>query len=289
MERLKQMNPFAKRDAHGPNSVLTYKVLTILSWLLSVVVSFYYSYERPHDGPRHRSRIWDQNSLHPTAFTMNHVIVSLYWIVLFLLQLLGYISHLFSADAAKVNAASSVGSHFVLNNLLHFAFVMLFVRSFFWWAEVMLVLNFINLTALHWHHNSYARLIHLPAVAGPLAWTFVALFWNGAIMVNSHTVVARIFANIMIWAFLLYGGFFLVAYKDYSMGLCLSVLVAAIGVGQFVNKLVALQWIFAFTIMAVLFLGSLAIAVPMWMGKEVKFRRSGAGPDAERAPLLAEN
>jgi len=287
MERLNQMNPFAKRDSHGPNTVLTYKFLTVLSWLLAVVVTCYYTSERPHDGPRHRSRIWDQNSLHPTAFTMNHVIVSLYWLVLFILQL-GYIGHLFSADAAKVNAASSVGSHFVLNNLFHFAFVMLFVRSFFFWAEVMLVLNFFNLTALHSYHNSYARLIHLPAVAGPLAWTFVAIFWNGAIMVGSDTLVARIFANIMIWAFLLYGGFFLVVYKDYSMGFCLSVLVAAIGVAQFVNKIVALQWIFAFTVMAVLFLASLSIAVPMWMGKEVKFRRSGTAPDAERAPLLAE-
>ena len=56
-------------------------------------------------------------------------------IVLFILQL-GYIAHLFSSKVENVNAACSVGSHFILNNLLHSAFVLLFVRSHFIWAEL---------------------------------------------------------------------------------------------------------------------------------------------------------
>jgi len=48
----------------------------------------------------------------------------------------------------------------------------------------------------------------------PLAWTFVALYWDGAIAVNAHhSLAARILANIAIWGILVYGLFFLVVYK----------------------------------------------------------------------------
>lgn len=66
------------------------------------------------------------------------------------------------------------------------------------------------------------------------------------------------------------------------MGFNLSVLSAAIGVSQFFVQIIALQWIFAFTIMAVLFVATVVVAVPAATGK----RREG---DAERAPLLPEN
>jgi hypothetical protein len=69
------------------------------------------------------------------------------------------------------------------------------------------------------------------------------------------------------------------------MGFWLSSLAAAIGVGQFLRQIVALQWIFAFVIMALLFLGTLGVAVPAWTGKEIKWRRAPES-DAERAPLL---
>ncbi|KAI2626242.1 DUF1774-domain-containing protein [Xylaria nigripes] len=282
MERVHQMNPFAKRDSHSKNSVITYKVLTIITWLLAIVVSFYYTFHSPDDGVWARRRIWKQNDHYHTAFRMNHIIVSIYWIVLFILQG-GYIAHLFSGNAERVNAACSVGSHFILNNLFHFAFVMLFVRSVFGWAELILILNFVNLTSLYFRHSGYARFIHAPAVSGPLAWTFVAIFWNGAIMVpNAHTQVARIFGNIFIWSILLYGLFFITVYKDYTMGFNLSVLSAAIGVSQFFDQVIALQWIFAFTIMAVLFVATVAVAIPAAFGRA---RES----DAERAPLLTDN
>jgi Fungal protein of unknown function (DUF1774) len=73
------------------------------------------------------------------------------------------------------------------------------------------------------------------------------------------------------------------------MGFNLSVLSAAIGVGQFFDKTVALQWIFAFTIMALLFLSTVLIAVPAWTGKDYGWGRQAAPPaDQERAPLLAD-
>ncbi|KAI0160913.1 DUF1774-domain-containing protein [Hypoxylon sp. FL1284] len=262
---------------------MVYKILTITTWLLSIIVSFYYTFHKPHDGHWHRRKIWHQNDAYHTAFRMNDIIASVYWLVLFILQGV-YIAHLFSGTVELVNAACSVGSHFIINNLLHFAFVMVFVRSLFGWAELFVVLNFINLSSLYFRHPAYARFIHQPVVSGPLAWTFVAIYWNGAIMVpHSASLVARIFGNIFIWSILVYGLFFVIVYKDYTMGFNLSVLSAAIGVAQFFHQVIALQWIFAFVIMAVLFIATVVVAVPAATGRGVLITR-----DAERAPLLGE-
>jgi hypothetical protein len=280
-------NPFAKRDTHTTGSITTYKVLTIITWLLSVIVSVYYSAYQPHHGHHIRQRIWDLNYFYPSAFTIDSTIVQIFWVVLFVLQL-GYVSALFSSHPETVHHAASVGSHFIVNNLLHFAFVLLFVHSHFIIAEIVLVLNFFNLTSLYFRHNSYARYIHIPVVSAPLAWTFVAIYWNGAIMVHHpHNLVARIFGNIFIWAILVYGLFYIVVYRDYTMGFSLSVLSAAIGVAQFFDKTIAFQWIFAFTIMAVLFVMTLVVAVPSWQGREVTWRRAPPA-DTERAPLLRD-
>lgn len=288
MERLHHINPFAKRDEHSKNTVITYKILTTVTWLLSLIVSLYYTFNSPHDGVWARRKIWRQNDHYHTAFRMNHIIASIYWLVLFVLQG-GYIAHLFSGTVERVNQASSVGSHFIVNNLFHFAFVMLFVRSHFAWAEVMIILNFVNLSSLYFRHPGYARFIHTPVVSAPLAWTFVAIYWNGAIMVPHPTsLVARIFGNIFIWSILVYGLFFIVAYKDYTMGFSLSVLSAAIGVSQFFRQVIAFQWIFAFIIMAILFIATVVVAVPAATGKGAKFGRA-QDADTERAPLLADN
>lgn len=286
MERIHHINPFAKRDTHTKNTIITYKILTTITWLLSVVVSIYYTIHSPHDGVWPRRKIWHQNDAYHTAFRMNYIIASIYWIVLFILQA-GYIAHLFSGTVERVNEACSVGSHFILNNLFHFAFVMLFVRSLFGWAELFIILNFINLTSLYFRHPGYARFIHYPVVSGPLAWTFVAIYWNGAIMVpHPDSLVARIFGNIFIWSILAYGLFYIVIYRDYTMGFNLSVLSAAIGVSQFLRQAIAFQWIFAFIIMAILFVATVVVAIPA--GRNAKFASARNG-DTERAPLLGEN
>jgi hypothetical protein len=121
--------------------------------------------------------------------------------------------HLFSNNSSHVQAAAGVGSHFIFNNLLQFAFVMLFVRSHFIWAEILLIINFFNLSSLYFRHNTVSRLIHIPTTSGPLSWTFLALYWNGAIAVNAHSIPARIVANVFVWGILVYGMFFLVTYK----------------------------------------------------------------------------
>lgn len=73
------------------------------------------------------------------------------------------------------------------------------------------------------------------------------------------------------------------------MGFALSVLAASLGVAQFQRQIIALQWIFAFTIMAVLFVLTVVVAVPTWMGRDISFgRRQQPVADQERAPLLGE-
>jgi len=204
---------------------------------------------------------------------------------------IGYIWHLFSSNTDFVNAAAAVGSHFIFNNLLQFGFLMLFVRSHFIWAEVLLVLNFFNLSSLYFRHPTHPRFIHIPVVSGPLAWTFVGIYWNGAMAFHAEGLLGRILGNVAIWGILVYGLFFLGIYMDYTMGFELSILTAAIGVSQFLRQVIAFQWIFAFTIMAVLFLATLVIAVPGIFGKEVSFTRVTVvvPADQERAPLLDDN
>lgn len=72
------------------------------------------------------------------------------------------------------------------------------------------------------------------------------------------------------------------------MGFALSILTASLGVGQFLTKTIAFQWIFAFIIMGMLFIATLAIALPGIFGKEITFRREQnvVSSDQERAPLL---
>ena len=112
-------------------------------------------------------------------------------------------------------------------------------------------------------------------------------------------------ANIFIWTWLVYGGFYIFVFKDWAMGFCLSVLSAgmlyingtgmhgmltslALGVAQFLTVIVAVQWIEAFIIMALLFLASLALAVPGVFGKDPFKRGTVVEQDREREPLLGD-
>ncbi|MCJ1409647.1 hypothetical protein MMC19_003729 [Ptychographa xylographoides] len=286
MEQVNTYNPFGKRESHSSRSLLGYKVLTIASWFLVHIVDIHFGFNAPAGDSSNRS-IWGQNSAHPTPFSLNQYIVDIYWIIILVLQI-GYLFALFSSNSDNVAAAANIGSHFIVNNLLQFAFVMLWVHSHFVWAELVLLVNFFNLSFLYFRHSRSPRLIHIAVVSGPLAWTFVAIFWCGAAMVNAQNLAARILANIAVWGILGYGLFFLAAFKDYTMGFELSVLAASLGVHQFFIKAIAFQWIFAFVIMGVLFMATLAIAIPGFFGKELSFRREGdiVDADRERQPLL---
>jgi hypothetical protein len=144
-------------------------------------------------------------------------------IVILLLQLV-YAWSLYSSDPVYVNAAANIGTHYIASNLLLFGFLHLWVRSHFFLAELLIIINFFNLSFAYFRHSTTPRPIHIGTVAGPLAWNFVALYWVGARAVDAHSLPARIVGNIFIWGILAYGAFFLVAFKDYTMGFALSYL-----------------------------------------------------------------
>jgi len=133
-------------------------------------------------------------------------------------------------------------------------------------------------------------------------------------MVDEDSLKARIFANVFVWCFLLYGLFFLAALNDYSMGWELSILSAcepfllvrqtvlhvladdpdlALAIHQLGIKVVGLQWIFSFVVMSLLITTSLGFTIPSFFGKELRFmgevesvRRYRAEDDPERTSLL---
>jgi len=278
-------NPFARREEHGTISLTTYKILTFVSWLLVHIANIHYAWNMPSHKARHQT-IWGQNARFPTPFSLNPTIVDIYWVIILIMQI-GYMYHLWAGDK-KVEAAN-VGAHFITNNLLMFGFVLLWVHGFrfFWIAEILLIINFFNLTLLYFRHPKTPLLVHIPVVSAPLAWNFVALFWCGAAMVDGEHLPARILANIAVWGWLVYGFFFLAVFKDWSMGFALSILTASLGVHQFALKIIAFQWIFAFAIMGTLFVATLVLALPGAFGKEITWRRNVRGEnDTERQPLL---
>ena len=216
-----------------------------------------------------------------------------------------YAWSLWSSNQTYLVAAANIGTHYITSNLLLFGFIHLWVRSHFWIAELLLIINFFNLSFAYFRHSTTPRAIHIGTVSGPLAWNFVALYWVGAVAFHSTHLAGRIVANVFIWGWLGYGMFFLAAYKDYTMGFALSVLsfckcshmrsrlelmMAATGVGQFLSKvpILQLQWIFAFTVGGILFVLSLAVGVPGLLGRDPFPRGQIVSEDQERAPLLAD-
>jgi hypothetical protein len=68
--------------------------------------------------------------------------------------------------------------------------------------------------------------MHVAVVAGPLAFSFVALFWDGAAAVHTKHSAARIVALVFVWVWAVYGAFYLFAFKDWLMGFALAALTA---------------------------------------------------------------
>jgi hypothetical protein len=137
-----------------------------------------------------------------------------------------YLCSLWSSSRVYCNAATNISTHYVASNLLFFGFVHLWVRSHLWLAELPLVINFFNLSIAYFRYPNTPLAIHLGTLAGPLAWNFTALYWVGAVAVRATNLAARITAHLSIWGWLTYGLFYLVAYKDFAIGLALSALAA---------------------------------------------------------------
>jgi len=285
---LSEYNPFAKRSEFNSKSLWAYKILTVTTWLLVVIVGILHTFWAPDTGKGpHKHTIWGQNKHLHSPFGLNALITSIYWIVLLILQGV-YIWHLWSANTEWVTSAANVGSHFIFNNLATFGFIMTWVRGYFWQGELILIANLINQTFLYFRHSKTPRFIHIGAVSGPLSWAFVAIFWNGAAMVHAHSLAARIVANVFIWSWLGFGLFYLVIFKDYTVGFEIATLALSLSLAQLATHVVALQWEFAIAIAAVLIILSLAVGIPGLFGKDINFRQGQTvvSEDRERQPLL---
>lgn len=68
--RASTVNPFSRRESHSAGEITMYKVLTLLTWILSVVVSVYYTMH---------GRIWSINYHYKSAFTMNSILADIFW------------------------------------------------------------------------------------------------------------------------------------------------------------------------------------------------------------------
>ena len=141
-----------------------------------------------------------------------------------LLSQLGYIAQLWSSNTEKRTAAANVAPYYVLNNLFVFAFTMLWVRSYFWGAEIIDIANVISQSTVYWKNPGLPTVIHLPAIAGPYAWSLSALFWNGAVAAGGDGTAQRIAANVFIWIFFVVGQGHIVKRRDQQMGYSLSAL-----------------------------------------------------------------
>jgi len=279
-------NPFA-RDTEGVRRNITaYRVFTLLSFLLAFITTLYYTNNAPTDGSLARHSIFGMSDAHPSPFTPSHVFVGIYWIILWVLQSV-YIWNLFSSDELAVDSAAAVGSHFILFNLLHFAWVMLWVRGHAVVAEVILAIQFLQLQGVYFRYHNAPRLIHLAVTVMPLTFTYFLLFWDGAVMVHCHKLFCRIFANVAVWGIAAFAGFFLLGFRDFYVGFCTAYLAAGLGVGQFFIEAFALQWPFAFAVMAITFLGSLVVAIPSILGRDTSYQATGRY--GERAPLLHDD
>lgn len=205
-----------------------------------------------------------------------------------------YLASLYSAHAGIRSQAANRAAHFALHNVLVMAFVHLYVRGVFFLAEPVLVLDFLNLVIAYRRFpfrrlvvvvvaggrggaasssSSSSRgannarpsaaaplLIHAAALAVPYAWSFVALFWAGGAMLHTSGRGAAPFANVAVWGWLVFGAVHVLGQRDWVLGVCMSVLCAALGVQQLAIRGLPLQWEFAFGIMALLFVGSVVVA-----------------------------
>jgi len=202
-----------------------------------------------------------------TPFSPNKIFFVIFWVVLYVLQI-AYLYLLFYGVEDVKKVAVGVSLHFIAFELLEYGWSALWVHSQLWVAEIFTLVNLVQIGYAYIRHRVFTPrtayfFVHAPVLALPSVYLLEVLFWNGSAAVHAHHLAARLFANISIWTLLVIPGAVVITYKDWVYGLAASFIMAGLGVGQFFLKVVALQWIFAFTIMGVLFVLSVLVAVPL--------------------------
>lgn len=230
------------------------KITICLTFALSAIGTFYYF-------------LPIQNSSHfATPFSASIFVIFIYWLITLLIQFLFISKSFFNENVSLTNQSNLiaiVGPHFIFFNIIHFFWCYFFSNEKFIISEILTFINLLNLLTLYFSHKTMSikslsdwLTVHLPITGLPLSWTLYTVFWNGACLFHSHnkSLLPRILANIFIWEFLLVPMSLLLLYSDWSIALSTSFLLLGVGFYQMFTKLIALQWIFAFSISSIDFI-----------------------------------
>jgi len=265
----------------------TFRFIAIVSYVLNIATNLRYSFG-------HRSP-WDdghQNDVGFTPFTANPEAIVLYQVITVVSQFI-FLSKFFLVSPPFVNC------QFVISNVLLIAWSYLFARSYYVLSELIVILNFLLLLAAYMFgrtfqikplKNWFAE--HAACIVMPLVWSHYLIFWNGAVMFGARNLPARLFANCLIWVFLVFPGSLLLLTGDYILGFMSAWIAFALGLGQLFTKVFALQWVFAFTIGTILLMCSILLAFvpPMkqYVPPALAEVREEVLHDQETAPLLTD-
>lgn len=274
-------------------STLTVKVATTVALILSIYGNFKYAIGRSpvDDDPEHDPFF----RVGYTPFTGNILTLFVFWGLLHIHQIVFVSKYQFtdsgialrdvSDGSSSSYSSNKIAWHFTLFNFLHFFWVLLFSNGHYIWSEIFIILNFLQICFFYVGAKTYKTssiadymFIHAPVTALPLSWLLYALFWNGAVMVGSHNLAARIVANIFIWNFLFVPMFYIVVFRDWAVGAGSGILTLSLALGQFFTKIFSLQWIFASVISAMLWLSTIAVFSTNMKNKTA---------DGESAPLIS--
>ncbi|EXU95383.1 DUF1774 domain protein [Metarhizium robertsii] len=244
-------------NAH--NVGLLTQVVTLVTWISSAFISVYF-----HD------RIWEQNYVHQSLFTLDHILGDM--VGLFVIQSAHLAYDLYKTSPVGVGV---IHFQFILNNVFHLAFILLLVNSFFVAAELVLLLNLVNLRILYFRHPVCRLLIRTATMSGPLAWTIVAMYWNGSMMVpDPISTACRVASQISTWGIFACGVIFAFAHQDCIITYSLSLLSGALGVAQLRNQLVPFQWVSSFTVTTTLYVITVVLIIQRWKLRMMELRSS---------------
>ncbi|KAJ8101720.1 hypothetical protein POJ06DRAFT_69743 [Lipomyces tetrasporus] len=241
-----------------PNRTQTQRTAVLISFIVSIVVNFFYLSGHGVSGDRHNAVF----HLDHTPFTPNYYFLILFWAAAYLAQI-AYLHQLFAGVEDSRKAAEEVGWFVTVFNTLHFIWLLFIAHGHSVVAFIVVIFNFLFTGSLYWqkrthmlHPRNRWLTIHIGAAAMPFAWTLFAIFWSGAVAVHSHSLVGRIFANIFIWALLVVPTTALFVFADWSFGYASAFLTWGLAAGQIAEKTFALQWIFAVIIATIITLES---------------------------------
>lgn len=255
---------------------VVYRVAAAMSWTLALVSNFRYGWGR-------RSP-WDDGHLDDVAFTpftANLLAIAIFATISAFGQLLFMVEYIDKASLRLV-------VHFIIHNTCTLVWSYFFARTHYALALLVVLINIGNLMAAYFvERTAYIRprslwwVTHVPAIAAPLVWFVFLLFWNGAVVLQLHDSLSTLWANLVIWLYLIVPAAMLWIFQDYSYGFAAAWIALAIGFGQLFPSVFGLQWLFAFIISAILF-----VASGVTLSISSRNDRSGGGPSEER-PLLA--